>query len=139
MITGISHILDDRGAAAIGIIALGLALSIAACAFGVMVNEYGRYSYAVKVTNEIIAQRAGERLDISGEGTSLTAVNVGSVPSMVVGILIRKPNGELEASRIEPVGVSVLENTGIPLHREVSENEIVGVLTAFGNVYWTVS
>ena len=127
---------DRRGAAAIGVIVLGLALSIALYAIGLMINEYGRYSYAVKVTNETIAQRAGERLDVSTDGTGITAVNVGSVPSVVVGTLIRKSDGELECTRIEPVGVSVLENRRIPIPRGVSKDEIVGILTAFGNTFW---
>ena len=127
---------DQRGIVAIAVIAVGLAFSIAAYAIGMIAIEYGRYSYGVKVTNEIIGQRAGEDLRVTVHNHDLVASNVGSAPSVVVGVLIRRLDSRLDSSRVDPVGISPLENGRIPLPRPLLGGERAGALTVYGNVFW---
>jgi hypothetical protein len=129
-----------RGTIALGAIALILIFMIIVSCVAVVVMEYGRFAYSAKASNETVAARAKESLNVqvSASNGTITVTNVGSTPSLVIGVYAVNPEDKnLRYYPLDtPVGVGTLGENTFPPPKPLPKDWRVGVLTSLGNVFW---
>ena len=66
--------------------------------------------------------------------TEIEVVNKGTAPSVVVAILVKKPDGNLIVYRDPPAPIGAFESRSFIVF--ATGEDRIGVLTQFGNVFW---
>jgi len=126
-----------RGTVAVGAIAIIAVFMIAVSCFALLIVEYDRYLYVVKVSTQKLLLRGRENLSVERLGTSkLKVANKGSVTSFIVGIFVRDGNNVQYIPLDTPENVKILSEQEILLPDDVTEEMSVSVITAYGNVFW---
>jgi len=131
-----------RGTVAIGALAIVAIFMIAISCITIIVMEYSRFAYSVKVANEAIVTKAKEKLRVqassSSGATTITVTNIGSTSSLVIGVYAINPvaNDHAYYKLSRPVNIAVLGEKTFTIPHTISNECQVGVLTSLGNVFW---
>ena len=126
-----------RGTVSIGAIAIIAVFMIAVSCFALLIVEYDRYLYVVKVSTQKLLLRGRENLSVERLETSkLKVINKGSVTSFVVGIFVRSGSDIQYIPLDTPINVKILSEREIVLPDGITEEMDVSVITAYGNVFW---
>jgi len=131
--------LGRRGTIAIGALAIIAVFMIAVTCIATIIAEYNHYVYVVKLTGEKLKMKVQEKLSVEQPSNRKIKVgNEGSTTSFIIGVFAVNPedNNVKYVKFDAPAGVKILSKENIKLPEAVPTGWKVGVLTAYGNIFW---
>jgi len=129
-----------RGTIAVGALAIIGIFMIALSCIVMVITEYSRYAYTVKSINEVIAKKVKEKLIVERiDNKNFRVKNEGSTTSFIIAVLAVKDENEvryIKLERGEIKCVKILSEEPVEPDKPIRDDERVGVITSYGNIFW---